>query len=210
MKDHMLTHVRGEAAVMFKAATDAVRESLKQMCRDVDAGMAEHTDAVFTEMRKDYMNVIAGVKLPEGYVMPKSERLMRDEVTQKLKGAEALFMAGSTEETQAENRGDNCNDSNGDEMFVASAANRDLEEEPTEASGSRTSLANDSRVASPVNKYGNVEDAAKEAVREHEPTLNVEDEQMPDIIDDADQDPNFQDDEGFAHNNRQNSSDMED
>jgi hypothetical protein len=181
MKEHMLTHVRGEAAVMFKAATDGLRDSLQDMCRDVEAIMGKGTDAIFTEIRKDYMNVIAGVKLPEGYVMPEPERLMRDEVARKLKSAETLFMTDLTEEAQVENDGnDECDGSNSDHGFATTEVTKNLRDGPVEnASESYASPANDNGVASSANKHGNAEYAATEAVQEDEPMLDVYADSMP-------------------------------
>jgi hypothetical protein len=101
MKAHMLGQVRKKASSMFKLATQIVRESLEAMCLEVDMNMTNYTNAIFSELRKDYTNAIKGVKFPKGYVIPPAERLMRKEV------AQILNDAGVDDGAQDQSRGDN-------------------------------------------------------------------------------------------------------
>jgi hypothetical protein len=190
MKAHMLDHVRGEAAVMFKRAADTVRESLRQMNRDVEASMADYTDAVFAEMRKDYMNVIAGVKLPEGYVMPRAESLMKEKVAKKLKVAEAMFLAEPNEEdVEMESGGDGCRDGGDveleDGVDVPADAITTIYQEPLDTS--RLSLTNDDGATSTAHENANKAADTMDDARENMP--------MPDV-DDAENDLDFQISEG--------------
>jgi hypothetical protein len=102
MKTHMTGHVQGIIGTVFKDATDTVRSRLKRMASKVASEMADRTDDVFREVQKDYMTVITGVKLPEGYVVPKAEYQMRAEVAQAVKEAQLVFSGPDVPEPQEE------------------------------------------------------------------------------------------------------------
>ncbi|KAF2433236.1 hypothetical protein EJ08DRAFT_647607 [Tothia fuscella] len=93
MKAHMTGHVSSIANTVFKHATETVRAALKSMTLEVENEMSDKTDEVFRDVKKDYMTVITGIKLPEGYVMPKAEGHMREQVAHAVKNAEHAFMS---------------------------------------------------------------------------------------------------------------------
>jgi hypothetical protein len=141
MRDHMTDHVHDIIDTVFKDATDTVRGHLKAMAREVEIEMADRTEEVFREVQKDYMTVIAGVKLPEGYIMPKAERQMREQVAEAVKGAEELFLKPDMPELDDDELKDeldadiNATNAESDDDLDTHASDRKPEGDAEEATG---------------------------------------------------------------------------
>lgn len=58
------------------------------MCRQVEEVIANKTDEVFMLMRRDYITVVNGTKVPQGHIMPKFERQMRSEIAKAIEKRE--------------------------------------------------------------------------------------------------------------------------
>lgn len=86
----MRDHIDQNKKAMFENSTQSVKEYLKAMCRIIENEMADAADAAFIRIRRDYMQVVGGVRLPNGEVMPKAERVMRAEVCKLLQESEEV------------------------------------------------------------------------------------------------------------------------
>ncbi len=104
MKAHMSEHVNTVRDSMFSESCEEVKKLLLAMCKNVQQSMSENTDEVFIRIERDYLEVISGSKLPQGQMMPKSERKMRSEVAQIIADREKITLEGTKEATHgAEN-----------------------------------------------------------------------------------------------------------
>jgi hypothetical protein len=88
MKAHMTSHVDQHRRTMFHESTEEVKKHLKLMCGQVEEQMMNKADEVFVLMRRDYMTVITGQHVPQGYVMPKWERSMKSEIAKLIQERE--------------------------------------------------------------------------------------------------------------------------
>lgn len=88
MKAHMSAHMDGNKEAMFCNSTEHVKTMLKAMVKDVELGLGEGADEAFGKIKRDYMQVVGGVRLPQGQVMSKAERTMRAAVAKILETAE--------------------------------------------------------------------------------------------------------------------------
>jgi hypothetical protein len=88
MKDHMLSHVDTHRQTMFRESTEEVKSHLTQMCRQVEEQMSNKADEVFALMRRDYMMVVTGTRVPQGQELPKWERTMRMEIAKVIEERE--------------------------------------------------------------------------------------------------------------------------
>ncbi|KAF2503115.1 hypothetical protein BU16DRAFT_29835 [Lophium mytilinum] len=93
MKGIMAGHVEQEKNSMFRDATDTVKERLSKMVETVDESMRERGDAIFENMRRDYMAILGGVHIRPGEVMPRAERMLRKNVLDFLLSADDHFKA---------------------------------------------------------------------------------------------------------------------
>ncbi|OCK74971.1 hypothetical protein K432DRAFT_409418 [Lepidopterella palustris CBS 459.81] len=106
IKNAMANHVERERHQMFNRATETVKACLVSMCRDVEEQMSNKTDEIFQQMRKDYMTTIGGAHLPQGTIIPKAERVVKD-ILNVLNTADGMFkevLEGSVEDLLDENR----------------------------------------------------------------------------------------------------------
>ena len=91
MKAAMLQHVDLQRHTMFQRSVDKVRDQLKKLLKDLEARMNNRTDEVFISVKRDYRAVLGGGDVPQGQILPKSERLSRKEVLRIIDGTEAQF-----------------------------------------------------------------------------------------------------------------------
>lgn len=90
MKALMTDHVTRQSAVMFKHATTILDKHLTDMRCKVEEEMENKKEGVFEEIRRDYMNVIAGVQVGDGQ-MSLVERECRADVKGKIQGTSDMF-----------------------------------------------------------------------------------------------------------------------
>lgn len=90
MKSQMGGHIEAKKNSMFRNSTNSVRDQLKTMCRLIENDMADGADGAFIRIRRDYMQVVGGVKLPHGQAMSKTERIMRAEICEILEDNEKI------------------------------------------------------------------------------------------------------------------------
>jgi len=64
---------------------------LDHMCRQIQDNMEVRADQVFQAMERDYAIVIGGVPLPEGHIMPREEKGVRDDVADAIAGSDEQF-----------------------------------------------------------------------------------------------------------------------
>ena len=90
MKAAMHAHVEQERHVMFQQSADEAKRRLTEMVKAASMTMSDRIDEVFVAMRRDYRSVLGGGDA-EGEILPKSQRLLRKQVTTTLEGVEQLF-----------------------------------------------------------------------------------------------------------------------
>ncbi|CAO1602122.1 hypothetical protein XANCAGTX0491_005753 [Xanthoria calcicola] len=91
MKTYMSSHVEGHRDAMFKASADEVRNQLEDMVSSVEETLADKTDEVFMQIKRDYRSVLGGEDLPQGEVLPRVQRLVRKETKKTIGGVERLM-----------------------------------------------------------------------------------------------------------------------
>lgn len=93
MKEHMHNHVDTVRHHVFEQATQTVKSHLNQMCRDLEATMANKVDEILATMRQDYLTVLGGVKVDATNYVSKGERDMKAEIRSALLGVDDQFRA---------------------------------------------------------------------------------------------------------------------
>ncbi|KAL8672577.1 MAG: hypothetical protein Q9168_002982 [Polycauliona sp. 1 TL-2023] len=88
MKSYMKDHVQAQQGTMFKSSTDEVKKQLKDMVSDVEETLADKTDEVFIQIKRDYRSVLGGEDAPQGEVLPRVQRLVRKELKKTIEGVE--------------------------------------------------------------------------------------------------------------------------
>jgi len=83
---------------MFAESCTEVKQRLTKMCKEVNEAMSVKAEEVFTNMSRDYTQVISG-RDAQGQMMPKQERLMRAEVA---KAFEELELANQADTSKNE------------------------------------------------------------------------------------------------------------
>jgi hypothetical protein len=91
MKEHMQEHVESKVSKMFKACANILDKHLQNMRSSLRLEMENSKDELFREIRRDYMNVIAGVQLSNEQ-MTRAQRQMRTDVYKKVLEANAAFI----------------------------------------------------------------------------------------------------------------------
>jgi len=113
MKGHMEGGVASNLDV-FADSCNQVKQRLIAMCKDVNDAMSVKAEDVFTNMSRDYTQVISGSAV-QGQMMPKQERLVRAEVARVFEELELANQAdaSSNAETESEetlkSRSHSCN-----------------------------------------------------------------------------------------------------
>ena len=87
----MSSHVEGHRDAMFKASADEVRSQLEDMVSSVEETLADKTDEVFMQIKRDYRLVLGGEDVPQGEVIPRVQRLVRKETKKTIDGVERLM-----------------------------------------------------------------------------------------------------------------------
>lgn len=87
----MNDHVQAQQDTMFKASADEVRNQLKDMVSSVEETLADKTDEVFIQIKRDYRAVLGGEDVPQGEVIPRVQRLVRKEIKKTIDGVERMM-----------------------------------------------------------------------------------------------------------------------
>ncbi|KAL8889342.1 MAG: hypothetical protein Q9215_003371 [Flavoplaca cf. flavocitrina] len=88
MKAHMSEHVEANQGSMFQASANEVRKQLKDMVSTVEETLADKTDEVFIQIKRDYRAVLGGGDVPQGEVIPRVQRLVRKDIRKTIDGVE--------------------------------------------------------------------------------------------------------------------------
>ena len=91
MKAHMHEHVETHQGTMYKASADEVRKQLQAMVKDAEETLADKTDEVFIQIKRDYRTVLGGEDVPQGEVIPRVQRLVRKEIKKTIEGVERMM-----------------------------------------------------------------------------------------------------------------------
>ncbi|KAL8881623.1 MAG: hypothetical protein Q9198_001208, partial [Flavoplaca austrocitrina] len=91
MKAHMSEHVEANQDSMFQASADEVRNQLKDLVSTVEETLADKTDEVFIQIKRDYRAVLGGGDVAQGEVIPRVQRLVRKEIRKTIDGVERLM-----------------------------------------------------------------------------------------------------------------------
>lgn len=87
----MSEHVEANQDSMFKASADEVRNQLKDLVSIVEETLADKTDEVFIQIKRDYRSVLGGGDVPQGEVIPRVQRLVRKDIRKTIDGVERLM-----------------------------------------------------------------------------------------------------------------------
>ncbi|KAI9881074.1 MAG: hypothetical protein M1830_008232 [Pleopsidium flavum] len=91
MKNAMTSIVDQKRITMFRQSTQDVRTRLTKMMTAMEETMKNKADEVFMMMHRDYLAVLGGPDLPKGELMPKWQRMMREEVMKIVDASERIF-----------------------------------------------------------------------------------------------------------------------
>lgn len=64
---------------------------LKDMVSSVEETLADKTDEVFMQIKRDYRAVLGGGDAPQGEVLPRVQRLVRKNIKKTIEGAERMM-----------------------------------------------------------------------------------------------------------------------
>ena len=98
----MSRHVDQERHVMFQDSADEARSRLKGMMREVEETMSNRVDEVFVAMRTDYSAAL-GSNHNQGEILPRQQRLLRNEVMGIIEGVEKSFRGAFGQEIKDDN-----------------------------------------------------------------------------------------------------------
>jgi hypothetical protein len=189
MKGHMNQHVNTVAPTMYAEATGQVRSHLEAMFQEACAELERQKEAIFADMYKDYMNVLAGTQMPHD-LMPKAERMMREDVVQEVRKTADLFQRLLLGENVDEVKG------NADEEM------REVDDAEIKIYAHEETTDD---VQEAANADGNSQDIETAATTNHKPSKHAtttledadaeDDAPMPDIDNDDSEDDDYRDDE---------------
>ncbi len=91
MKAYMYDHVEAHRTTMFQESVDEVKRQLEDMVKDVEETLADRTDEVFIQIKRDYRSVLGGEDVPQGEVLTRVQRLVRKEMKKTIDGAERMI-----------------------------------------------------------------------------------------------------------------------
>ncbi|KAL9601801.1 MAG: hypothetical protein Q9219_002291 [cf. Caloplaca sp. 3 TL-2023] len=91
MKDYMMNHVEQERQTMFQNSVDEVKRQLDKMVRTSEDRLADKTDEVFIQIKRDYRSVLGGGEVSQGEVIPRVQRQVRKEIKKTIDGMEVTM-----------------------------------------------------------------------------------------------------------------------
>ncbi|KAL9124079.1 MAG: hypothetical protein Q9217_006557 [Psora testacea] len=110
MKAVMNSHVAHKRHAIFQDSVNHVKKLLNDLLQDVETMMADKTDEVFVQMKRDYRSVLGGGEVSQcGEVLPRVQRQVRKEVMQIVEGVEKMMsrvVGIEVEEAPDEDKGD--------------------------------------------------------------------------------------------------------
>lgn len=121
MKALMAEHVEQKRQTMFQESADEVRRQLEDMVHDVGERLADKTDEVFIQIKRDYRAVLGGGNVTQGEVLPRVQRQVRKETKKTIDGVEKMMKKvmglemDESADPKVEDASDPDNDSNGTE-----------------------------------------------------------------------------------------------
>ncbi|KAL8835488.1 MAG: hypothetical protein Q9170_003290 [Blastenia crenularia] len=105
MKSFMTDHVEQQRNSMFQQSADEVHRQLLGMVNTMGETLADRTDEVFIQIKRDYRSVLGGGAVSQGEVIPRVHRQARREVNKTLGGVErkiSRVIGLDVEESEAE------------------------------------------------------------------------------------------------------------
>ncbi|KAI4164369.1 MAG: hypothetical protein LQ342_002016 [Letrouitia transgressa] len=111
MKAHMNDHVEMERYTMFQKTAEDIKSQLLQLINNQQDILSDKVDEVFITVRRDYRTVLGIDQADQSsheQLIPKTQRLMRQDVLAIIEGVEKIFrrVAGLEEVKDEENRRD--------------------------------------------------------------------------------------------------------
>ncbi|KAL8858213.1 MAG: hypothetical protein Q9178_005225 [Gyalolechia marmorata] len=91
MKAYMHDHVEANRDTMFQESANEVKRQLEEMVKDVEETLADKTDEVFIQIKRDYRAVLGGGDVPQGEVIPRVQRQVRKEIKKTIDGVERMI-----------------------------------------------------------------------------------------------------------------------
>ncbi|KAL8946391.1 MAG: hypothetical protein Q9222_007206 [Ikaeria aurantiellina] len=91
MKAAMDAHLSERRFSMFQESVDKVQNQLLAMIKTHEQELGDRVDDVFLAIRRDYLSVLGAGEVPEGEILPKSQRILRAEVLGILDTVENAF-----------------------------------------------------------------------------------------------------------------------
>lgn len=92
MKAHMNDHIATCRLTMFQESALEVQHQLEQLLKEVENELADKTDEVFVQMKRDYRSVSGGGNVPQnGEVLPREARQVRKETRRTIEGVEKIM-----------------------------------------------------------------------------------------------------------------------
>ncbi|KAL8765481.1 MAG: hypothetical protein Q9209_007452 [Squamulea sp. 1 TL-2023] len=91
MKDAMYNHVNTQRFSMFQDSVDRVQSELLAMLCTQEKLLEEKIEQASVAIRRDYLSILGGDELAEGQILPRSQRVVREEVMNILDEVENIF-----------------------------------------------------------------------------------------------------------------------
>lgn len=91
MKAYMTDHVEQARQTMFHESANEVKRQLGALVHDMEETLADKTDEVFIQIKRDYRSVLGGGEAFQGEVIPRVQRQVRKEVKRTIDGVERMM-----------------------------------------------------------------------------------------------------------------------
>ena len=91
MKSYMAEHVEQSRHTMFQDSANEVKRQLATLAHDVEETLADKTDEVFIQIKRDYRSVLGGGEVSQGEVLPRVQRQVRREIKRTIDGVERMM-----------------------------------------------------------------------------------------------------------------------
>ena len=88
----MQSHVDHYRHSMFQESVNHVRQLLSGLAKEAETMLADKTDEVFVQMKRDYLSVLGGEIIShDGDILPKIQRQVRKETMHTIDGVEKMM-----------------------------------------------------------------------------------------------------------------------
>ncbi|KAL8789297.1 MAG: hypothetical protein Q9213_001220 [Squamulea squamosa] len=91
MKAYMTHHIEANRNIMFQASADEIKRQLGEMVKDVEETLADKTDEVFMQIKRDYRAMLGGGDVPQGEVIPRVQLQVRRDIKKTIDGVERMM-----------------------------------------------------------------------------------------------------------------------